>query len=150
MHVGVGDVVVQEQPAEVVEVGGEVVALADPLQVGHVHPVGLQDRVQLIGAPERLVALQCHIPAVFPPRRQRELAFGLDRPAPAAEVGVERGDRGVLDGGDVDDVLSGGEPMAPLAGPQHAAIAEVVGTEREVVVGREGEIVWDLDRGAQR
>ena len=149
MHTRIGDVgVVKHQAAEMVELGAEVVALAHALQIGDVDAVGLQDRIEVVEAPEALVAFNRDVPAVAPPRRKRELALGLDRPAPAQVVDGGRGV--VVDGGELDRVLAVGQPVAPLALPQHAVVGEVARMQREVGVGSQREVVGHFDRVAER
>ena len=116
--------VVEQQAAELVELGAEVVAVAHALQIDGVDAVGLQDRVELVEAAEALVALDRDVPAVTPPGRQRELALGLDRPAPALIVALSGAESVLVDAGDLDIVLAVGQAVAPVALPQHAVVCE--------------------------
>ncbi len=146
--------VVEAQAAEMVEVGAEVVPLAETRQVDLVDAIGLQDIVQLVEAAEVVVALQRHVPAEIPPGGEREPALALDAAAPAIEaLGLLDRTRQIrpvlIDGGDLDGVRAGdaaeGHAMAPVALPENALAGQVHGMEGEIVVRRQREVVGHLD-----
>ena len=78
--------VVQQQAAEVIEVRAKVIAfrLADHIDL--IDAVGEQNVVELVKAPETVVAFERRIPAEFPPAAQRELTLGFDAATPAVKI----------------------------------------------------------------
>ena len=68
MHPGIGiGRVGEQQAAELVELGGKVVAIAHALQIDGIDAVGLQNRIELVEAAEALVAVSRDVPSEPPP-----------------------------------------------------------------------------------
>ncbi len=132
--------------------GAQVIALAHALQVDRVDAIGLQNGVELIETPKGLVALDRDIPTVAPPRRQRKLSPGLERTSPTL-VAADGGAKlvaALIDGGHLDGVLTVRELVAEVTLPEDALLGPILRVEGEIVIGRQGKIVWHLDAEPER
>ena len=146
--------IVQQQAAELVEVGGEIVPVRHPGEVEIVHAVGQQDAVELVEAAECVVGFERHIPAITPPAGEREIALGDDAAAEAVEIALLVGCHIelaaiLIDAGELDGILAAGKALAPITHPEHALAGHKARMESEIVRGREGEIIRDLGEVAE-
>ena len=119
--------VVKQQPAEVIGARREIVPVGLAGKVNLIDAVGEQDVVELVVTAEGVVAFKRHIPAEFPPARQRELAACFHAATPTFKV-LAVGDRCVqvgqllVDALELDRVFAVGETVPPVALPQHALV----------------------------
>ena len=131
-------VVEGEQPAEVVHVGAEVIAVALSLQVHLGDAVRAQDVVQLVEAAEGVVALHGRIPAELPPAAQVEQTLRVDAAAElVAQQGLALGigERGLVDAVGIDGLVDArhlDRVRAILEAVPELALEQHIGVERRL------------------
>src|SRR5262249_32778333 len=133
----------EKQPAKLVELGAEVIAVAHALQIHSVDAVDRQDGIELVEAAKTFVGVDRDIPSEAPPRARGETPLRLPRSAPAgiAHARYAASVPALINGGKVDAVLAVFQPVPPFALQEQAVVGPVFRCEGEIVVGCQSEIV---------